>query len=189
MPPQILVGGERKLEGYAESFEKLSRTFDRMNRYKEDFTAEELSRIQTEVTGRVCIACGQSAICWASEDPPMYQVLYRFLQTLQKGQDIEENTKELEEHCPYYGEMVEQILQIFEKAKLNMAWYNRLQENREVIAQQLNAMAYIMEDCARENKDISRQEGKMLATVKYSLKEAGVPVSYTHLTLPTKLEV
>ena len=55
-----------------------------------------------------------------------------------------------------------------------MAWYNRLQENREVIAQQLNAMAYIMEDCARENKDISRQEGKMLATVKYSLKEAGV---------------
>lgn len=172
--PQILVGGERKLEGYAESFEKLSRTFDRMNRYKEDFTAEELSRMQTEVTGRVCIACGQSAICWASEDPPMYQVLYRFLQTLQKGQDIEENTKELEEHCPYYGEMVEQILQIFEKAKLNMAWYNRLQENREVIAQQLNAMAYIMEDCARENKDISRQEGKMLATVKYSLKEAGV---------------
>ena len=174
MPPQILVGGERKLEGYAESFEKLSRTFDRMNRYKEDFSAEELSRMQTEVTGRVCIACGQSAICWASEDPPMYQVLYRFLQTLQKGQDIEENTKELEEHCPYYGEMVEQILQIFEKAKLNMAWYNRLQENREVIAQQLNAMAYIMEDCARENKDISRQEGKMLATVKYSLKEAGV---------------
>lgn len=174
VPPQILVGGERKLEGYAESFEKLSRTFDRMNRYKEDFSAEELSRMQTEVTGRVCIACGQSAICWASEDPPMYQVLYRFLQTLQKGQDIEENTKELEEHCPYYGEMVEQILQIFEKAKLNMAWYNRLQENREVIAQQLNAMAYIMEDCARENKDISRQEGKMLATVKYSLKEAGV---------------
>ena len=174
VPPQILVGGEKKLEGYAESFEKLSRTFDQMNRYKEDFTAEELSRMQNEVTGRVCIACGQSALCWASEDPPMYQVLYRFLQTLQKGQDIEENTKELEEHCPYYGEMVEQILQIFEKAKLNMAWYNRLQENREVIAQQLNAMAYIMEDCARENQDVSRKEGKMLATVKYALKEAGV---------------
>lgn len=174
VPSQILVGGEKKLEGYAESFEKLSRTFDQMNRYKEDFTAEELSRMQSEVTGRVCISCGQSAVCWASEDPPMYQVMYRFLQTLQKGQDIEENTKELEEYCPYYGEMVEQILQIFEKAKLNMAWYNRLQENREVIAQQLNAMAYIMEDCARENQDISKNEGKMLATVKYALKEAGV---------------
>lgn len=174
IPPQILVGGEKKLEGYAESFEKLSRTFNQMNRYKEDFTAEELSRMQNEVTGRVCIACGQSAVCWASENPPMYQVMYRFLQTLQKGQDIEENKKELEEYCPYYGEMVEQILQIFEKAKLNMAWYNRLQENREVIAQQLNAMAYIMEDCARENQDVSRKEGKMLATVKYAVKEAGV---------------
>ncbi|MCU6762918.1 Stage II sporulation protein E [uncultured Roseburia sp.] len=181
VPPQILVGGGQRLEGYAESFEKLSKTFNQMNRYKEDFTAEELGRMQSEVTGRVCVSCGQCAVCWDSENPPMYQVLYRFLQKLQRGQDIEENTQELEQYCPYYGELIEQILQIFEKARLNMAWYNRLQENREVIAQQLNAMAYIMEDCAKENKDISLKEGKLLATVKYALKEAGVQVEYLKL--------
>lgn len=175
-PPQIQVSGGKRLSGYAESFEKLSRTFQQMNRYKEDFSAEELGRMQQEVTGRVCISCGQCALCWEEENPPMYQVLYRFLQQLQKGQDVGENTRELQQYCPYYGELVEQVMQIFEKARLNMAWYNRLQENREVIAQQLDAMAYIMEDCARENQDVSRREGKLLATVKYALKEMGVQV-------------
>lgn len=63
---------------------------------------------------------------------------------------------------------------VFEKAKLNLAWYNRLLENRGIIAEQLDAMAYIMEDCAREYKDISSQEGRLLGAVKYRLKEKGL---------------
>ena len=176
-PPQIHLGGTRRLEYYAESFEQLSKTFGQMNRYKEDFTAEELSRMQSEVTGRICVSCGQCAICWEQDNPPMYQVMYRFLQKLQAGYLPENSARELEEHCPYSSELIGHIMQIFEKARLNMAWYNRLQENREVIAQQLDAMAYIMEDCARENEDISRQEGRFLANVKYCCREQGIQVS------------
>ena len=101
----------------------------------------------------------------------MYQVLYRFLQALQRGIAMEESARELSEHCPYTEDMVEQVLLIFEKARLNMAWYNRLQENRDVIAQQLNAMAYIMEDCAREEQDVTVREGKLAATLRYAFKD------------------
>lgn len=175
--PQILVGGGKRLAYYAESFEQLSKTFGQMNRYKEDFTAEELGRMQSEVTGRVCISCGQAGVCWEADNPPMYQVMYRFLQKLQSGYLTENSSKELEQYCPYANELIGQIMQIFEKAKLNMAWYNRLQENREVIAQQLNAMAYIMEDCAKENEDITRQEGKLIANIKYYCREQGIQFS------------
>ena len=54
-------------------------------------------------------------------------------------------------------EMTAEALRIFEKASLNMAWYNRLVENREVIAEQLDAMAYIMEDCAKKQKNITEE--------------------------------
>ncbi len=175
--PQILIGGGRRLAQYAESFEQLSKTFGQMNRYKEDFTAEELGRMQSEVAGRVCVSCGQCAICWEQENPPMYQVMYRFLQKLQAGYLTENSAREMEQYCPYSGEVIAQIMQIFEKARLNMAWYNRLQENREVIAQQLDAMAYIMEDCAKENVDISRQEGRFIANVKYYCREQGIQFS------------
>ncbi len=176
-PAQILVGGTKRLEYYAESFLQLSKAFGQMNRYKEDFTAEELSRMQSEVTGRICNSCEQCAICWEQDNPPMYQVLYRFLQKLKAGYLTENSASELEQHCPYSQELINQIMQIFEKARLNMAWYNRLQENREVIAQQLDAMAYIMEDCAKENEDISRQEGRFLANVKYCCREKGIGIS------------
>lgn len=114
--------------------------------------------MQTEVTGRICASCNQCAICWEENTTPMYQVLYRFLQALQRGADVNESAQELEQYCPYKDEMIEQIMLVFEKAHLNMAWYNRLQENRDVIAQQLDAMAYIMEDCANEEQDVTARE-------------------------------
>lgn len=176
-PAQILVGSGKRLSQYAESFEQLSKTFGQMNRYKEDFTAEELGRMQSEVTGRICVSCGQCAVCWEQENPPMYQVMYRFLQKLQSGYLTENSAKEMEQYCLYSNELIGQIMQIFEKARLNLSWYNRLQENREVIAQQLDAMAYIMEDCAKENVDISRQEGRFIANIKYYCREQGIAFS------------
>ena len=172
----VYVPGGQRLNEYAESFEKLSKTFRQMNRYKEDFTAEELGRMQTEVTGRICASCNQCAICWEENTTPMYQVLYRFLQALQRGADVNESAQELEQYCPYKDEMIEQIMLVFEKAHLNMAWYNRLQENRDVIAQQLDAMAYIMEDCANEEQDVTAREGKLAATMRYAWKERGITV-------------
>ena len=107
---------------------------------------------------------------------PMYQVLYRFLQSLQRGDDVQESSAELGQYCVYKEELVEQVMLVFEKAHLNMAWYNRLQENRDVIAQQLDAMAYIMEDCANEEQDVTAREGKIAASVRYIWKEAGVVI-------------
>ena len=64
---------------------------------------------------------------------PMYQILYRFLQALQRGRetDVQERATELGEYCPYREDLIEQVQLVFEKAHLNMAWYNRLQENRD----------------------------------------------------------
>ena len=178
MPVVMYAPGGRRLNEYAESFEKLSRTFRKMNRYKEDFSAEELGRMQTEVTGRICASCNQCAICWEEDTMPMYQILYRFLQALQWGRetDVQERATELGEYCPYREDLIEQVQLVFEKAHLNMAWYNRLQENRDVIAQQLDAMAYIMEDCANEETDVTAKEGKITASMRYAWKELGVLV-------------
>ena len=82
--------------------------------------------------------------------------------------------QQLSGYCPYSDTVVEAAVGVFEKAKLNLAWYNRLLENRGIIAEQLDAMAYIMEDCACEYKDISSKEGRLLGAVKYRLKEKGV---------------
>ena len=93
----------------------------------------------------------------------------------------EQLRKTPERHIADIRAVVEEAVGVFEKARLNLAWYNRLLENREVIAQQLDAMAYIMEDCAKEYTDISKEEGRLLAAVKYRVKERGIVVHEAHL--------
>ncbi|MCC8017220.1 MAG: SpoIIE family protein phosphatase [Lachnospiraceae bacterium] len=170
----VYVRGAEKLTGYAESFNRLSRTFQKMNRYKSDFTAEELGRMQNEVAGSLCVACERRAVCWEAEDTPMYRILYQFLQSVQRGEDVGTSAGELSEHCVCVEEMVGQAMRVFEKARLNLSWYNRLQENRDAIAQQLTAMAYIMEDCAADEQDVTAAEGTLLARIRFALKERGI---------------
>lgn len=178
---KVPENGER-LHSYAESFNGLSRMFYGMSQKKDGFAREEMGRMQQEITGKLCISCDQCALCWEQESSPMYEIFYRLMKSLEKrGMPDTEVNRELSSHCPYAQAVVEEAVGVFEKARLNMSWYNRLLENREVIAQQLDAMAYIMEDCAKEYTDISKEEGKLLAAVKYRVKERGVVTHEAHL--------
>lgn len=171
-----------KLQTYAKSFSGLSQIFSHMQRFKGGFEPEEMGKMQQEITGKICMDCDQCAICWQEESSPMYELFFRLIHSIEKrGTAEEEVHRELAGYCPYSDSIVEEAVGVFEKAKLNLAWYNRLLENRGIIAEQLDAMAYIMEDCAREYQDISQQETRLLAAVKYRLKERGIQTREIHL--------
>lgn len=171
-----------KLQSYAKSFSGLSQIFSQMNSYKSSFEPEEMGRMQQEITGKICMSCNQCAICWQEETSPMYELFYRLIHSIeQRGMAEEEVQMQLADYCPYSDSIIEEAVGVFEKAKLNMAWYNRLLENRGVIAQQLDAMAGIMEDCAKEYIDVSQSEGHLLNAVKFRLKERGIVFQDIHL--------
>lgn len=168
---------EERLQNYADSFLNLSKAFSGINGDKRDFAMEEYDRMQQEITGKICVSCNQCALCWEKESSPMQEYFSTLILSIKKwGSLNEEQERQLKEYCPYTSEVVEEAIRVFEKAELNMAWYNRLRENREVIAQQLDAMAYIMEDCAKPPEDISAKEAKKLAEIKYQARERGIMV-------------
>lgn len=171
-----------KLASYAKSFNGLSKIFSQMNQYKSNFEPEEMGRMQQEITGKICMSCDQCAICWQEDTSPMYEVFYRLIHSLEKRGVAEEAVqRQLEDYCPYSQTIIEEATGVFEKAKLNLSWYNRLLENRGIIAQQLDAMADIMEDCAKEYIDVSDSKSRLVSAVKYRLKERGVVVNDIHL--------
>lgn len=164
-----------KLQTYAKSFNGLSQIFSQMENFKDNFEPEEMGKMQQEIAGKICMSCDQCAICWQEEASPMYELFFRLFHSIEKRGGAEEAVhQELSGYCPYSDNIIEEAVGVFEKAKLNLAWYNRLLENRGIIAEQLDAMAYIMEDCAHEYTDISSREGKLLGAVKYRMKEHGV---------------
>lgn len=173
--------GER-LRGYAKSFQDLSGIFARMNMERSSFSSEEMGRMQNEITGKMCVSCQQCAVCWEAEDSPMYGYLSALLQSIRQAGSIDRDVElKMQEYCPYLQEMAAEALRVFERARLNMAWYNRLIQNREVIADQLDAMANIMEDCARSDEDISRENRGQLQDLTFRAKERGIRVLESHL--------
>lgn len=172
---------EQRLLNYAKSFEGLSRTFLSMKRHSE-MQPEDMGQIQQEIVGRICSGCDTCAVCWAPADRTMYGVFGKLARSLvQKGEADEEAKRELAAHCRYAGHVEREASAAFEQVRANKAWYNRLLENREVIAQQLDAMAFIMEDCASEMKLLDAQEKRKLSEIRYRAKECGITIEEIHL--------
>lgn len=172
---------EQRLLNYAKSFEGLSKTFLSMSK-RSEFQVEDMGQMQQELTGRICSGCDTCTICWSSANPMMYGLFGRLIKNLmQNGEADEETRRRLNEHCRYAGHVEREAVNIFEQIRVNKAWYNRLLENREVIAQQLDAMAFIMEDCASESKLLDWEEKRKIAEIRYRAKEFGIVIEEIHL--------
>lgn len=176
------VKKEDRLRGYAESFEGLSKVFLHMSERKEGYSAEEYGRFQNELTGKLCLGCDSCAICWERTETPIYDVLPRLInEIMEKGRATREQQEELGKYCKKSKDMVQEAVRVFERISLNRAWYNRLLENRQTIAEQLDAMAYIMQDCAKEEVLLDTREKGKLMDIRYHAKENGIIVEQMHL--------
>lgn len=172
-----------KLRNYAESFQGLSQIFHSMSMEKMQYTSEELGQIQSELTGKICADCDCCAICWERDSEPLYGILSRLITSIWQGNSAKEAAQEeLEQYCKRSRDMVEEAVHVFERVNLNRAWYNRLLENRQVIAEQLDAMAYIMQDCAKEERLLDEKEKRAMAEIRYRAKENGIVIEEMHLT-------
>ena len=173
---------EDRLRNYAESFEGLSKVFYHMSEKKTGYTSEEYGRFQSELTGRVCMNCDACAICLEQPNAPVYDFLPRLIASvMEKGRVEAEQEEELKNYCIKSEDMVEEAVHVFERASLNRAWYNRLLENRQTIAEQLDAMAYVMQDCAKEEVLLDFEEKGKLLAIHYYAKESGILIEQMHL--------
>lgn len=183
------INQEEKLLNYAESFLGLSKIFHSMSTERRQYTSDELVQIQSELTNRVCANCDSCAVCWDRDSQPLYGLLTQLVSSVFAGEfrnrneeSAEQATREWGQYCKKSRDMVEEAVHVFERVNLNHAWYNRLLENRQIIAEQLDAMAFIMQDCAREECLLDEKEKHALAEIRYRAKENGIVVEEIHLT-------
>ena len=183
---------EERLLGYAESFQGLSQIFHSMSVNRNAYTLDELGHIQNELTGKICASCDSCALCWERDSAPVYGALSQLIAGIWHGEVPDEKSEEqLGVYCKKSRDMVEEAMRVFERVSLNRAWYHRLLENREVIAEQLDAMVYIMQDCAREEQVLDQKEKRLIAELGYRARELGIVVNEMHLieTLDGRLKL
>jgi stage II sporulation protein E len=172
------TAGQSRIQNYARSFQELSRSFMEMETMRSVFSPEEIGRMQQEVVSCVCSGCASLEYCTNRRENTVYQMLYRMFHNMEyRKEDAGHQAYGIGECCEKPNELAEEALRVFERAKLNIAWYNRLLENREIIAEQLGAMADVMEMCAKDSVDVTQKEARRAADVRRIFSEYGLSIS------------
>ena len=172
----------QRMESFAYAVNGLSDAFFSLSQPKEKVVVEDVSILEQEVTGKLCASCDGCAICWNENRMKRQGGIRALLHAV-----INHCTKEELLRDPYmndcyrYEYMVEEAMQAFARLELNDAWYNRLCENRYVIAQQLDAMAGLMEEWAKAKINVDKQYKAQLAQITYEVKQKGMLVDDLHI--------
>ena len=172
----------QKMESFAYAVNGLSDAFMILSQPKEKLPMEEVSVLEQELTGKLCASCDGCAICWNENRMKRQGGIRALLHAVINHSTKDELLKEpYVNECYRYEHMVDEAIQAFGRLELNYAWYNRLCENRYVIAQQLDAMAGLMEEWAKSKVNVDKKYKTLLAEIAYEVKEKGMLVEDLHV--------
>ncbi len=172
----------QRMESFAYAVNGLSDAFFAMSQPKEKVAMEEVSVLEQEVTGKLCASCDGCAICWNENRMRRQGGIRALLHAVVNHSSKEELLHEsYVDNCAQYANMVEEAIQAFSRLELNYAWHNRLCENRYVIAQQLDAMAGLMEEWAKSRIIMDKQNKNLMAQIAYEVKEKGLVIEDFHI--------
>ncbi len=171
-----------RMQAFAEAVDELSVAFAAIGKKEELSSHESVTVLEEEITAKMCSSCDACAICWGAAKHVHTSKIRRMLQAVvahnSKEDIIESNYME---NCPCYRGMVEEAVWAFSRMELNEAWYQRLQENRMVIAGQLDAMADVMQDWTKGQKNLDGKSKMLLARIGFEVRERGLVAEQIHI--------
>lgn len=173
---------ENRMMAFVTAVDGLSEAFYGMSRPKEKNEYEQITTIEQEVTGRLCAGCDGCTICWNENRATLTESIRKLIRAVLEHHSREELLEEQYlNDCIEYPQMVEAALGAFGRMELNYAWYLRLMENRQVIAQQLNAMSSLMQDWNRVGENIDEEKKLWIARISYEVAECGLAAEQIHI--------
>ncbi len=137
-----------KLNTYASSFEKLSRTFGNLAEKKTNLDQQDISNIIDEVVSKVCSKCSLKSNCWEKNFYSSYQNIVNLLNLQESVGNFNRNnvSKEFLRMCINTVQFIDALNRTIEIYKLNLIWKNKVIESRQLIGNQLTGISSIMNE-------------------------------------------
>ena len=141
-----------QMDKFADSLIHLSRTFLSLESYKGTFSKEEFEEMFAKITGKVCEECEKKEQCLRENRVYTYQMMYEILCGVEEyGAELNvELKRKLQKRCIRAPRFLRETLEVFENAKQVLMWNNKIVQNREGYAGQLNSFAKLIQYTTRE---------------------------------------
>lgn len=181
---QIKILTSNKLNTYASSFEKLSKTFYNLSDKKNNLDQQDITNLIDEVATKVCNKCDLKKFCWEKNFYSTYQTIFSILNTYEKNGQVEQNniSQDFINNCINISQFIDVLNRTFEIYKLNLMWKNKVIESRELVGQQLTGISNIIYELSLGiSKDVSFNES-LGAKIKCELESNGIPTKNVIMT-------
>ena len=158
-----------KLTSFANSFEKLSKTFLSLSEKKTTLEKQDISRLIDDVVSKVCIKCSLKNVCWGKNFYTSYQNIFSLLNTNIDANSFNKNdfSNYFLRNCINITQFIDVLNKTVEIYKLNLMWQNKLIESREIICKQLNGVSLIISELSKNiNEEINFLEDTSLKIKK-----------------------
>lgn len=136
-----------KLNHFSASFQNIAKTFEDISERRMTLTTEEVNKLLDDVAEKVCKNCSMCETCWKKDFYDTYRTVFSIFSAIENKNRItrEDIPRVFLEKCIQTEAFIATTNQMFEIYKTNMAWENRIAENRELISQQFHSVAHIIE--------------------------------------------
>lgn len=165
-----------RIEDFSNAFRRLSKSFEKGKMMEKEVPPEEIERIYEELSHRICSGCANCNFCWDKHFEETSENMHNIL--WQAGHDgvvsVNRLTPEFGRRCIRLASFVEHAEERMAVAKQNLGWRNRIAENREIMARQMNEVAAALKSFTLDLEEADENSAACRRNMIEELKKAGV---------------
>ncbi|MEG1442312.1 MAG: SpoIIE family protein phosphatase, partial [Oscillospiraceae bacterium] len=167
-----------RLLDVSDSFRTLAETFISISDRKNNMDMSDIGTMFDTAADRVCRNCRHANECWEKNFNSTYKTMFKFLEIMEQNGHLELSDVDphFSEKCVKIRTLIEEINRLFEIYKINQVWKNKLAENRELIGEQFNGVADIIEGISNEVSTEITFNSTIAKTISDKLSAKGIDV-------------
>lgn len=141
-----------QIDKFVNSLEKLSKMFLDLEERKTFFSEEELETMFQRTCEKVCKNCGNREMCLGRNRMHTYDMLREIFYTVENyGTELNVEVKrKIQKNCVQAPKFLRNALDIYKERKQIMLWNQKIAQNREGCAVQLDSFAQMIQHATRE---------------------------------------
>ena len=141
-----------QIDKFVSSLGKLSEMFLNLEEKKTSFTEEEVREMCSHVCEKVCYGCSNSDNCMGRDRARTYGMVWNIFKTVEDcGTELSVEVKrKIQKECIQAPKFLRSALEIYKQRKQAMIWNQKMAQNREGCAIQLDSFAQMIQHATRE---------------------------------------
>lgn len=141
-----------QMDKFVTSLGKLSKVFLNLEEKKSCFSEEELKEMCGRVCEKTCGNCSNKELCLGRERMKTYEMLWKIFRAIEEcGCELNiEVKRQTQKYCILAPKFLRNAFEIYKKEKQTLVWNQKMAQNREGCAIQLDSFAQMIQHATKE---------------------------------------